>query len=180
MMSPFGSQVGSCVPRDNNVSTVSREKWPSRRKLIVNESKDNGLCKSETPGKLHPNIHPKYSIDHSAPQFDTGADQEFVVENFAVFDHEKESQAQTDFHQGNALWADTRAPLLEEEMEFSIDLQPTKRNWQCNNKMSATVDLESQQMYASEHGYWPSFVNTPRKQEQLARQKLLIEKWGRA
>jgi hypothetical protein len=180
MMSPFGSQVGSCVPRDNNVSTVSREKWPSRRKWIVNESKDNGLCKSETPGKLHPNIHPKYSIDHSAPQFDTGADQEFVVENFAVFDHEKESQAQTDFHQGNALWADTRAPLLEEEMEFSIDLQPTKRNWQCNNKMSATVDLESQQMYASEHGYWPSFVNTPRKQEQLARQKLLIEKWGRA
>lgn len=189
-MSPLGSRVCSSVSRDKNVSTISREKWPSHQKWIVNEIKDNGMSKSESPGNLHPNLRQKYSVDHSAPQLDSGVDQEFAVENFSVFDCEKESQAQTDFHRGNVLWSDTRAPLLEEEMEFPIDMQPTNRSWQCHNNISATVDLESQQTYAPEHGYWPSFVNTPRKQEsfvntprkqeQLARQKLLIEKWGRA
>lgn len=179
-VSPFGPQVGLHVSRDNHVLTASREKWPSHRKWIVNEIKDNGMCKSGTPGNLHPNLQRKFSVGHSTPQFDAGADQQFAIENLAAFDHGKESQAQTDFHQGNALWADTRAPLLEDEMEFAIDMQPTNRSWQSHNKMSAAVDLESQQMHASEHGYWPSFVNTPRKQEQLARQKLLIEKWGKA
>lgn len=179
-MSPLGSGVCSSVSRDKNVSTISREKWRSDRKWIVNEIKDNGMSKSETPGNLHPNLRPKYSIDHSTPQLDSGADQEFGVENFSLFDREKESQAQTDFHRGNVLWSDTRAPLLEEEMEFPIDMQPTNRSWQCHNNISVTVDLESQQTYAPEHGYWPSFVKTPRKQEQLVRQKLLIEKWGRA
>jgi len=48
-------------------------------------TKDNGACKYDATEYLHSD-HPKFSsIDHSALQFDTGADRDFIGERFAIF-----------------------------------------------------------------------------------------------
>ncbi|KAH9301607.1 hypothetical protein KI387_013190 [Taxus chinensis] len=179
-MSPVSTHVGPYVSKSKNMSG-SRDEWPSHQNWILNERKDNRMQNSETVNNLHPDPHQtSSSVEYSDLQFDNGVDQEMIRETFRLIDCAKESQAQTEYSQGNVLWPDVRQSALEEEAEFAIDLQPTNKSWQCEDNLSAKVELVSQHGYASEHGYWPSFVNTSKQGEQLTRQQLLIEKWGRA
>eukprot|EP01018_Ginkgo_biloba_P002898 Gb_02799 [translate_table: standard] len=182
-MSPAMSdfQVASNVSRSNIHSTANRELWPSYQKWDGNEMKNYEMHYSETVTNMYSDLHPKCSTDYTSLEFDNGAAREFIQESSRVFDHTKESRPQMDYSQSNVLWTETKASVLEEESQLAIELQPANRSWQCPSSIAVTGESEVQRTYASGHGYWPRFVNTSEKQQedQLTRQQLLIEQWGR-